>query len=312
MHLSVTLKNVSGYCVGLPKLTMQFDLKHDSSDSARVLYLTAEVRTTACAQVYDPAKSAVFLGYAILESNGWQMAPGQQQTFTLGLALTPYHLQKIEETRNGRDLYLIVKFTSAVVELDKTDPSKLKGFHSPDASTPGYSSSYCPFKVAQSDWMKILKDLGYGDYFLIEVPLRRIRSRKQMDKALEHLSKAWEHYAEDNNRETLASCFSAFEYLTKQAKSKSTDQNAFEKLLGSVENRDMKDKLKLLMHYICGFLQVGRHVQGHELANVERKDSELGLILSQAALAYLAKSMSRDWKDDKSANPEKLSGGWQG
>ncbi len=297
MQLFVGLRNVSGQCAGVPKLTMNIDVKNDSNDSVTILYVTAEVRAAASAQICDFAKSAYFLGYAVLESSGGQIGPGQQHTWGLGLALTPYHLRKIEEIRNGGDLYLVAKFTSAAAELDKTDPAKLKGFHSPDVSTAG------PFKIAQSDWMKILRDLGYEDYFLIEVPLRSIRWRKHMEKALEHLSKAWEHYEEGNDRETLASCYSAFEYLAKQAKFENPDQNAFEKLLGSVESREIKDKLKPLMRYICDFLQLGRHVPGQELAHVERKDSEFGLILSQSALAYLTKNMRlRDGKDRKSAN----------
>ena len=48
------------------------------------------------------------------------------------------------------------------------------------------------------------------------------------------------------------------------------------------------------MHHVCKFLQLGRHVQGHEPANVERKDAEFGLIMSQASLAYLAKTIGRD------------------
>ena len=137
MHLSVSLRNVWGQCAGVPKLTMNFEVKHDSNDVLRILHVTAEMRAAASDQIYDYAKSAYFLGYAVLESDGGQIGPGLQNTWMLGLALTTYHLQKIEEIRNGGDLYLVLRFTSAAAELEKTDLSKLKGFFSPDVSTAG-------------------------------------------------------------------------------------------------------------------------------------------------------------------------------
>src|SRR5712692_5239123 len=94
--------------------------------------------------------------------------------------------------------------------------SPLTGLGRASVSTSGYSTLYCPFKVAQSDWVKILKELGYGDYFLIEVPLRGVPTRLGMTKALVHLGNAWGHFNEARDEETLVSCYKAFEFLAKQ------------------------------------------------------------------------------------------------
>ncbi|MDA2912507.1 hypothetical protein MYX77_00855 [Acidobacteriia bacterium AH_259_A11_L15] len=75
--------------------------------------------------------------------------------------------------------------------------------------------------------MKILKDLGYGDHFLIEVPLRGVPRKKGMEKALAHLAAAWDHFNEARDDETLGSCYKAFEYLAKQKKVKDPDQQVF-------------------------------------------------------------------------------------
>lgn len=61
-----------------------------------------------------------------------------------------------------------------------------------------------------------------------------------------------------------------------------------------MQDADMKQKVKFVMDHICRFLQLGRHVPGQELTQVEHKDSEFGLILNQAALAYLAKNMIKE------------------
>jgi hypothetical protein len=293
MQIFVKLRNISGRHTGVAKLTVNLDVRSGATEVVRILSLTAEVLAAASDQTYDFSTSVNFIGHAFLESDAGQLTPGQEHNWTLALGLNPHQLQKIEEIRNGGDLYLIMRFTGIAAEFERTDASKLRGFFSIDVSTLGYSSGYCPLKIAQSDWMKILKELGYGDTFLIEMPLRSIRSRKRTDKALEYLAKAWEHYEEGNDRETLASCYSAFESLAKHSKSKHPDQNAFEALLGNLPDREIRDKAKFLMDYICRFLQLGRHVPGHEPAPLNRKDSEFALIISQAAIAYLLKNESR-------------------
>jgi|GEM_PF-1026913 len=294
MQVSAKLRHCRGYSLGVPKLDVDLDVKNVSNQLLNVLHVIAEVRAAASLQTFDYRKSTYFVGHALLESGGGQLNPGHESSWTMSISLTPYQLQKIEEIRASGDLCLTMRFMCNAAEFDTADLTKLLRFCAVEVGAPGFSSNYCPFKIAQSDWMKILQELGYGDYFLIEVPLRRVRGGKQMAKALEHLSRAWEHYEHGNDRETLASCYSAFEFIAKQAKCKNPDQNAFEKLLGTVESSDTRDKLKFLMDYICRFLQLGRHVQGHELAHVEHKDSEFGLILSQAALAYLAKSTDHE------------------
>jgi hypothetical protein len=155
----------------------------------------------------------------------------------------------------------------------------------------GYSDGYCPFKVAQSEWVKTLGELGYGDYFLMEIPLKGVPARRGMQKAIEHLKAAWGHFEQGNDDETVGSCYKAFEYLAKKNKFPHPDQNAFEKILGTIPEEAKRRRLKMLMHDLCQFLTLGRHEPGTEAVLLDERESEYGLILSQATLSYLAKLM---------------------
>ena len=292
MDLMASLRNVYGTCVGLPKLTIDVAVKSKEEPILKVLSVHAEVRAANTLQVHDMSKSVHFLGFAFLESDAGQFSRGSENSWTLSLALTPYHLQKIEEVRKGGDLFLFTYFHGVVAEMENPTAPTLRRFVSLSVRGDTWSGPYVPFKVAQSDWTKILRDLGYGDYFLIEVPLRGVPAKRKMEKALAHLVTAWNHFSEGRDDETLGSCYRAFEYIAKQKDMKHPDQNAFERLLASVDNPEKRRSLKLLMDYVCRFLNLGRHEPGQEPILLDRRDSEYGLILSQATLAYLAKVMA--------------------
>lgn len=291
MDLIASLQSVSGSCVGVPKLNISVQVKSTMEPILKVLNVYAEVRAANTLQVYDMSKSVYFLGFAFLESNGGQFTRGTEDTWDLALPLTPYHLQRIEEVRSGEDVYFFLRFHVTAAEMENPSNPQLRRFISPTVRG-GTSSDYVPFKVAQSDWVRILKDLRYGDYFLIEVPLRAVPARRRMERALGHLAAAWEHFSEGRDDETLACCYKAFEYIAKQKGMSGPDQNAFEKLLANVEDPEKRRSLKLLIDHVCRFLNLGRHEPGREQIMLDRRDSEYALILSQASLAYLAKVMA--------------------
>jgi hypothetical protein len=139
--------------------------------------------------------------------------------------------------------------------------------------------------------VKNLKELGYGDYFLMEIPLKGVPEKRGMQKALEHIKAAWEHFEQGSDDETLGSCYKAFEYLAKKSGCKRPDQNAFERMLSPIPEEEKRKRLKMLMHDLCQFLTLGRHEPGIDAVMLDGRESEYGLILSQATLAYLAKLM---------------------
>lgn len=290
MNISVELKSIRGESAGIPRLILDFRAKNGWQYNLGTVSVRAEIRAAPDMYEHDMRKCP-FLGFGELEERPGMHLKGMEQDWIIVLPLSPYALRGIEETRKGRDLFLVVQFFCVATRMDD-NASSLSALGRASVYAPGASPPYCPFKVAQSDWVKILKDLGYGDHFLIEVPLRGVPQRVGMKKALAHLEDAWGHFNEGRDEETLVSCYKAFEFLAKQAKVNDPNQQAFGKILAGIEDDKKRKRLELLMDYVCRFFALGRHEEGEETVSLNRRDSEYALILAQASLGYLAKNMS--------------------
>lgn len=309
MDISVSLASVSGKGQGVPKLTL--DLAAESQTVARtgvvlaIINVTAAIWVTQDMTVHDESKS-YFIGTGFLEPGGSQLNLTPKGSWKISIPLSPYQLQKIEEKRSGKALFLSVQFfctagsrvmpgATAALGVTASHPY-IENIFCPSVGGGTSSDGYCHFRVAQSDWVQNLKELGYGDYVLCEIPLRGVPARVRLKKALTHLEDAWEHFSNGNDEETLVSCYKAFEFLAKQVKVKDPNDQAFAKILAGVEDEKKRKRLEQLMDYVCRFFALARHEEGQQPVSFNRKDSEYAVTLAQASLAYLAKSMSEESK----------------
>jgi hypothetical protein len=289
MDLVASLSGVRGDCRGMPKLTVTIHVKSNHENVLKTLNVVAEVRAHRTIQVHNFLGTSYFLGYALLEGDGGQFSRGSEQIWQLGMVLSPYHLQKIEEIRKGGDLYLCMQFFCQAADLG-TDPPQLRNLVSPQIRGATWSSNYVPFRIPKSDWLPVLRNLGYGDYYLIEVPLRGVPERSELKKALTYLTKAWDHFNLGADSEALGSCHKAFERIALDHNAK-PDQNGWEKVLQGVD-RTRREKLKHMLARMCDYLQLGRHEPKDERIELDRFDAEYALIMTQATLAYLARLSS--------------------
>lgn len=290
MQIVVTLRNVRGERVGIPRLFLDFRAEHAGQFAMRIVRLTAEVYVAPAMKEYE-IKKYPFVGFGEVEYRWGQFSVGQKDDWTVSVVLHPHALTAIEKMRNKGDLFLIVQFFCMASNI-KDNTSPIGNLERAAVYAESHSGHYSSFEVAQSKWIKTLDSLGYGDYFLIEIPLKGAPGRRGMQKAVEHLKAAREHFEEGNDDETLGSCFKAFEYLAKKSKSGTRpDQNAFEKMLANVRDGEKRRRLTMLMRELCNFLTSGRHEPGIEGVMIEERDSEYALVLSQATLNYLAKVM---------------------
>jgi hypothetical protein len=290
MNLTATLRNVWGHRAGVPKLGIDLRLKSYGLNVLKILSISAEARAANKGNEHEVMKSTNFLGYAVQDMDILgQISMVSEASVTLGLSLLPYQLQKLEEIRKGGDLYLILRFICTAVELASAGAAQPQQFHEVSVQAEGWGTGYCPFKIPQSDWVKILKDLGYGEHLLVEIPLLSVAAKKRLGKALAHLAAARDYFSEGKDEETLSSCYKAFEFLAKQAGGTHPDQNGFEKVLKDVNDPDKRRRLKQLLHETCSFLNLGRHEPGPERTTLDRRDAEYALILSYASFSYLAK-----------------------
>jgi len=289
----VDLESTKGERLGIPRLTLNLSVENRATVPFSIVNVTAVIRVTKEITSAPDLSKAYFIGTGFLESAGGELSPKSSGAlWQIVIPLSPYQLQKIEEMRNGKELFLNVEFFCTAVWRSDTPQKLITDITRIAVRVDNYSSDYCPFRVPQSDWVKTLKDLGYVDYVLCEIPLRGVPARVGLKKALTHLEDAWEHFSNGNDEETLVSCYKAFEFLAKQAKKTDPNKEAFEKILAGIEDERKRKRLELLMDYVCRFFALARHEEGQETVSFNRKDSEYALILAQGSLAYVAKSMN--------------------
>jgi hypothetical protein len=88
-------------------------------------------------------------------------------------------LQKIEEMRSGKDLFLNVQFFCTAGSRVTTPTPLINSIFYPSVGVVGYSDGYCPFKVAQSDWEKTLEALGASGLLDAEELIRQTSKKAQ-------------------------------------------------------------------------------------------------------------------------------------
>src|ERR1039458_2498289 len=71
------------------------------------------------------------------------------------------------------------------------------------------------------------------------------------------------------------------------------DQQSFEKLLDGVDEPTKRPRIALVIHQLCQYFHLGRHEAGKEYVQVDRRDAEYALVLTQATLRVLASAMAR-------------------
>lgn len=199
-------------------------------------------------------------------------------------------LHQVEEERKGRDVALSLVISVYAIPRDLKDRSSgITAIKLHDAAMPG--NNHCVIEISKSKWLELLKDVGYGEYHLAEIPLPRIRKVKALDASLQHIQRAWEHFLNGSDRETFAACHDALEKLAKESVNPNSkpDQNAFSKILSGVGPPDKTQKIAQVLSQCTSLLHLGRH-EHKPAVELDHRDAELALLLTHACIAYLSKA----------------------
>jgi hypothetical protein len=198
-------------------------------------------------------------------------------------------LARIEQERKGRDVVLSLLITVGAIPRPVAGQSNQIVFvNLRDATLPG--NTYCTIEISKSKWLELLRAVGYGEFHLAEIPLPRIRKVKALDASLQHIQRAWEHFLNGSDRETLAACHDALEKLAKESANPNSkpDQNAFSKILSGVGPPEKIQKIALLLSQCANVMHLGRH-EHEPHVDIDHRDAELAILLTHACVAYLSK-----------------------
>ncbi len=216
-------------------------------------------------------------------------------------------LHRIEAERRGRDVILRLEITVAAVVRPAPNneppiPSGVAVGQVHGAEMQG--NPFCSYEISKSKWLELLKAVGYGEFYMAEIPLPQIKKVKALDASLQHIQRAWEHFLNGNDREALAACHDALEKLAKEslgAQSK-PDQNAFAKILAGTGPPEKVQKVALLLRQCADLLHLGRH-EHKPSVELDHRDAELGILLTHACVAYLSRTPAMNKQSRQSRSP---------
>ncbi|MGD0162564.1 MAG: hypothetical protein ABSB39_08845 [Candidatus Sulfotelmatobacter sp.] len=287
---------------GVPGFMPHFRLPVSLSYHGSVTEVLDIVNVTATvyllyARLGFPAQNSAgnYLGSSNLDpySGFGALVPGGSGTsWTFLVAADHRLLHLIEQERRGRDVILSLLISVCAIPREQQDqpkPSGITAIKVHDANTPG--NAHCLIEIPKSKWLELLKAVGYGEFHLAEIPLPRIRKVKALDASLQHIQRAWEHFLNGSDRETLAACHDAFEKLAKESVNPNSkpDQMAFSKILSGIGPPKKVHKLSLLLSQCASLTQLGRHQETPPI-EVDHRDAELAILLTHACIAYLSKA----------------------
>ena len=223
--------------------------------------------------------------YARINPATLRVREGGVATFVIPL---PGHiLHSVEEARAGGDLELSITTSALVSPLRADNPMHLATPKESAIASPG--SHDLAYKIPQSEWLKLLRQLQWNELELIELPRAWGPPSKTTDRATVRFDDALDAYRRGDWDDSMATCRKAFEALL-QDLSGTTDMAKVETALSSYLGEGPKAKrLNALIRELGQFLHLARHEPPEDVI-IKRSDASLSLQMTGAILRYLGQS----------------------
>jgi len=179
------------------------------------------------------------------------------------IELSADRLEALEAARNGGDLTLELAWLSAIAD---------------GLGTVHHSNRDEPFVVGQSDWIKVLGQLGYAKLMLLEVPLVEGLGPAFAD-ATGHLMKAKAAILRGEYREAVGCCRDVIEALSLALGDK---DEQLAKLLANTRELDKAGRLRLVRQALKMLTHPARHADA-VAANIEWTRTEAVAVVTMTA-----------------------------
>lgn len=272
----VDVRAVQGYYP--PRLRFNVRLKNDTNNLWYIFGYGGLV------QLYE---EKIEIGTIDTIFRRFELKPNEERDISPTIELDYRKLDLIEEKRTG-DLHLGLLINFLGVYLLPTTPPEFETLEK--AMARGLSADSCWIKspgygmilIPQSKWVKILEDLGYGKFKIVELQIPTIPSGV-LEDAISSFEKAKRKLNEGDYVKVLMNCQDVMDKIGKTVK---PVKPKLEQLVG-------KEKLGR----ISSFKGVFENFLGlrHEVAlekPIIRKDAELALHTTLAILNYFARRIA--------------------
>lgn len=282
-----TLISVQGIRYSVPpKLGLNIEVENETPN--QVVWIFGGVGLVSLEQ---PRR--VDLGKLETRFTRLQLQPLQKYRLDFEWEIGHDKLERIEEERKGKDLFLDVRLNLLQIALPKGAPittpvfDKLGGSEV-IVSSPGHDT----VRIPKSVWEDKLEELGYGKVEYLELQLPPPPEGTQLDAALKHLEKAKGHFNSGDYPDVLTSCRKAIDELQKLCGSSEEERKDFIKqvLQDSKKAQAYTDLLEVVQS-AKNFASGGPHTYWVKAA--DRRDAEFALRITWAIVGYFAKNLAR-------------------
>lgn len=190
-----------------------------------------------------------YLGTLDFQEPLFILPPGWQSGFPAHLEakvpLSRQQIEALEELRMGGDLALRVDLRSVPLATAETFPQQVQFVH----------------EISQSDWIRVLDQLGYQKSLLLEVPMADPSEFPEMARALEHLSEAQAAIVRGGAgyREAVGLCRDTLESLREALSDSLAEDAAWQKRSREMEEMDKAERLLLVRRALWRLTSGARH-----------------------------------------------------
>ena len=207
--------------------------------------------------------------------------------------MTTCVLQHIEEHRTGGDVKLQFQSRVLILKMPKVNYSKfseiedIKTIGVPFETTfVGEDTDRFEYTIAQSEWIKMLRNLMWSELEILELPSSKLRSVQPLGRALKRFEDAQECYRRGDWEATMLNCRKVYEAIV-QDHTGTHDMSQAEQVYTSLIGEGVKaERFSSMARSLGNFLHLGRHENLPDVL-ISRADSQLALLLTGALLKYL-------------------------
>ena len=148
-------------------------------------------------------------------------------------------------------------------------------------------------RLSQREWLKCLEGMGYGDYFVIEIPVPEIPEKPEAQEVAKRLERAREMLWKHENKEVVAELRLALEDLRKliHVPKKKLKASIVSKIdansPGQEEYPKKSERIDKMEKQLWVFLHIAHHT-GYE---VTREDAELAIMATVPLVRYFLRCL---------------------
>lgn len=186
-------------------------------------------------------------------------------------------IKRFEDVRAGSNANLTIGF-SALVWL--RTQSIFAAVH---------ANSQLQVVVPKSHWVEeVVSKWSLSNPKIVEIRFPKSETGGNFHTAYSRIEAAERAFANGQYSQVLVELYSAFEGLAKSHQFSKPDQSFFVSLLADMHD-EKKEKAKLALDHLCGFLHLGRHEPkpSPETFQIFRSDARFALTMAHAVFEYI-------------------------